>query len=65
MYYVNNHPEMLSVFEIYAAEAMFGRRYISAEIDRLRPEAKILEIGAGSFLLSCQLVREGFKVTAL
>lgn len=65
MYYVNTHPEMLSIFEIYAAEAIFGRYYISEEIDRLQSGAEILEIGAGSFLLSCQLVREGFKVTAL
>ena len=31
----------------------------------LRPGAKVLEVGAGSLLLSCQLMREGFDVTAL
>lgn len=58
-------PELLPLFEIYAAEAQFGRQYISSDLDRLPRGAKIIEIGAGVMLLSCQLVREGYKVTAL
>lgn len=58
-------PELLSLFDIYAAEAAFGRNYISADIMLLKPGARIVEVGAGAFLLSCQLAREGFEVTAL
>lgn len=58
-------PEFLPLFETYAGEARFGRQYIDGDLNRMRPDAKILEVGAGSFLLSCQLVREGFDVTSL
>lgn len=61
----NTKPELLSLFETYAAEAIFGRSYIASELASLPSGAKILEIGAGSLLLSCQLCREGFQVTAL
>jgi SAM-dependent methyltransferase len=60
-----NAPELLSLFDIYAAEAAFGRNYISADTALLKPGARILEVGAGAFLLSCQLAREGFEITAL
>jgi len=58
-------PKLLQLFDIYAAEAVFGRSYISADTAFLKPGARIIEVGAGSLLLSCQLVREGFDVTAL
>lgn len=58
-------PELLALFDTYAAEAKFGRRYINSDLGRLRPGGTILEVGAGSLLLSCQLAREGFDVTAL
>jgi len=58
-------PELVALFDTYAAEAKFGRRYIDSDLGRLRPGGSILEVGAGSLLLSCQLVREGFDVTAL
>lgn len=60
-----NAPDLLPLFDIYAAEAAFGWNYISADISDLRPGARIIEVGAGAFLLSCQLMREGFEVTAL
>ncbi|MDP2452355.1 MAG: methyltransferase domain-containing protein [Polaromonas sp.] len=60
-----NAPELLLLFDIYAAEAAFGRSYISADSALLKPGARIIEVGAGTFLLSCQLAREGFEVTAL
>lgn len=60
-----NSPELLSLFDIYAAEAAFGRNYISADTAQLKPGARIIEVGAGALLLSCQLVQEGFEVTAL
>lgn len=58
-------PELIEVFETYASEAKFGRTFIDSDLKRLRPGAEVLEVGAGSMLLSCQLVREGFSVTAL
>lgn len=58
-------PELLPLFDTYAEEAAFGRRYIAADLSRLRPGSKVLEVGAGSMLLSCQLAREGFDVTGL
>ncbi len=61
----NTKPELLPLFDTYAAEAIFGRSYIASELANLPSGAKILEIGAGSLLLSCQLCREGFQVTAL
>ena len=63
--FVNNAPELLPLFETYSAEARFGRRYIDSDLERLQRNARILEVGAGSLLLSCQLVIEGFEVTAL
>ena len=53
------------MFDTYAAEAIFGRQYIASDLGRLRNGARVLEIGAGSLLLGCQLVREGFEVSAL
>lgn len=58
-------PQLLPLFDTYAAEAVFGRRYIASDLARLQPGARVLEVGAGSLLLSCQLVREGFEVTGL
>jgi hypothetical protein len=58
-------PELLPLFEVYAEEACFGWRFIFLDLESLRPGAKIIEVGAGSLLLSCQLVRAGFDVVAL
>ena len=57
--------EILPIFQLYAGEARFGRQYIAADLARLAPGAMVLEVGAGSLLLSCQLMREGFRVVAL
>jgi SAM-dependent methyltransferase len=58
-------PHILSTLDIYLGEARFGREYINDDLMRLHQGARVLEVGAGSILLSCQLVREGFHVTAL
>lgn len=63
--FVGRAPGLLPLFDTYAAEAAFGRRYLDRDLARLHPGSSILEVGAGSLLLSCQLVREGFDVTAL
>lgn len=62
---IENSPELLSLFDTCASEAVFGRRFIANDLKKLKPGSTILEVGAGSLLLSCQLVREGFRVTAL
>jgi SAM-dependent methyltransferase len=64
-YFNDKQPSLLALFDIYAEEAAFGRRYIASDLGSLPLGAKILEVGAGSLLLSCQLIREGFQVTAL
>lgn len=63
--FVTSAPELLPLFDIYAGEALFGRSYIASDLVRLPQGASVLEVGAGSLLLSCQLVREGFDATAL
>jgi len=65
VYFNDRAPGLLSLLDTYVAEAAFGRCYIASDLERLEPGAKVLEVGAGSLLLSCQLVREGFEVTAL
>lgn len=52
-------------FDIYAQEARFSRYVFDSDIKKLKPGASILEVGAGMLLLSCQLKKEGFDVTAL
>lgn len=60
-----NEPNILPIFDVYRAEALFGRNYIANDLAQLEAGAAIIEIGAGSLLLSCQLIREGFNVVAL
>jgi SAM-dependent methyltransferase len=54
-----------SLFDTYAEEALFGRRLIAPDLAQLPVGSPILEVGAGAMLLSSQLTREGFSVTAL
>ena len=63
--FVHGAPELIPIFETYAEEALFGRGYIDSDLRTLALGSKILEVGAGSMLLSCQLMREGFDVTSL
>ncbi len=65
VYVSEKAPHMLSILDVYLGEARFGRQYINDDLVRLHQGAMVLEVGAGSMLLSCQLVREGFQVTAL
>ena len=58
-------PALISVLDTYIAEARHGRNYVDKYLTTLPRGAKILEVGAGSLLLSCQLVREGYAVTAI
>lgn len=62
---LNQQPELLDLFDTYSGEARFGRAYIEPNLQTLGCGISILEVGAGALILSTQLVREGFKVTAL
>lgn len=63
--FIADAPELLSLFETYAEEAHFGRSFIAQDLVCLPEGAVVLEVGAGAMILSCQLVREGFRVCAL
>ncbi len=58
-------PAALSLFDTFASEAKFGRQWLSENLAALPPGSAILEVGAGLMLLSAQLQREGYNVTAL
>lgn len=58
-------PKLADLFETYAAEAIFARSVLDTNLKTLPEKSEILEVGAGSLILSCQLVREGYAVTAL
>ncbi|MFO0389452.1 MAG: class I SAM-dependent methyltransferase [Alphaproteobacteria bacterium] len=60
-----NAPDLLSDFDTLASEAAFARQWIAAELSVLHKGDKILEVGAGIFLLACELQRDGYEVTAL
>ena len=60
-----NAGDILPIFDVYAGEVRFGRELIADDLAKLPREARILEVGAGSLMLSCVLVSEGYKVTAL
>jgi len=55
----------LSLFDTFANEAVVAREWLSASLDDMPKDSEVLDVGAGLMLLSCQLQREGFQVTAL
>lgn len=58
-------PNLRPMFDVFAAEARFGRQWLAPVLASLAAGARILEVGAGLMLLSGQLAREGFEVVAL
>ncbi len=60
-----NAPARLPLFEVFAREALFARHWLAPQLASLAPGAAVLEVGAGLMLVSCQLQREGYRVTAL
>ena len=58
-------PHLERLLDTFAQEARIGREWLAPRLDRLPAGAAVLEVGAGLMLLSCQLVREGFRVAAL
>jgi SAM-dependent methyltransferase len=57
--------QLRPLFDTMAAEALFARDWLSADLARLPADAALLEVGGGVFLLSCQLAAEGFAVTSM
>ena len=58
-------PDMLSAWLVNRQEAEAARVWLDNDIQQLPRGARLLEIGAGVFLLACQLQAEGFKVVAV
>jgi SAM-dependent methyltransferase len=56
---------LLPLFDVFAEEARFARGWLEPRLAVLPAGAQLLEVGAGLMLLSAQLAREGFRVTAL
>lgn len=57
--------DLLGLYDVYAEEARFGARFLAEDLARLPTDAAVLEIGAGSLLLSCALRVQGYRVCAL
>jgi SAM-dependent methyltransferase len=58
-------PHLERLLDIFAQEARVGRQWLEPSLNKLAPGAAVLEVGAGLMLLSCELAKEGFRVTAL
>lgn len=58
-------PHLEELFNVFAQEACTGRAWLAENLACLTHGARILEVGAGLMLLSCQLTKEGFAVSSL
>lgn len=62
---VADAPQLASLFDVMAGEARFARWWLTDELELLPRNASVLEVGGGSFLLACQLAREGYSITSI
>jgi 2-polyprenyl-3-methyl-5-hydroxy-6-metoxy-1,4-benzoquinol methylase len=60
-----SHPHLLSLYDVFRHEAVFGRKWLNSNLSALAYNASILEVGGGVMLLSSELQREGYAVTVL
>ncbi|MBP7777005.1 MAG: methyltransferase [Acidobacteria bacterium] len=58
-------PDLAGLVDDYAGEARFGASVIAGDLSRVGSGARVLEIGAGTGLLSAALQAAGYRVTAL
>ncbi len=58
-------PHLRPLFDVMAGEARFARSWLDDDLKRLPADASILEVGGGTFLLTYELAREGFAITAI
>lgn len=56
---------LLPVFDTYANEARFAHGWLLPSLRNIPVGVRILEVGAGLTLVSCQLIRQGYRVSAL
>lgn len=63
--FADRAPNLLPYFETYASEAIYTRTYLDTDLQSLPRGARILEVGAGSFILTSQLKSEGFEICGL
>ena len=56
---------LLPLFDTFANEARFAHGWLVPSLRDLPRGARILEVGAGLTLVSCQLVKQGYRVSAL
>lgn len=62
---ISPKEELSGWLETAYGEAVFGATILKADLAGLPPSARVLDVGAGSMLLSCALQRAGVHVTAL
>lgn len=62
---VDQHPELIDLFQTYQNEAVQARRLLHPNLMALQNGAKLLEIGGGILALAIQLESEGFDVTTV
>lgn len=58
-------PELLPLFLTIKSEAIFGYNLIHHDLKALPKNAKLLEVGGGTMLLSCYLVSLGYDVVSV
>ena len=58
-------PDLTDLLSDYAGEARFGAGVIERELAGMPAGSRVLEVGAGTLLLSCALQAAGYRVTAL
>lgn len=59
------YPHLIDLFDVFADEARFGRKWLNSALLALDGTSKLLEVGGGLMLLSSELQREGFNVTVV
>ena len=62
---LNESEELATLFDTFSEEAIAAYSWLEPNLKNLDNKSKVLEIGAGLMILSCFLVKCGFKVTAL
>jgi SAM-dependent methyltransferase len=61
----NIDSDLLGPWHTYLSEAKWGWYLLSYEIEELKIDSKVLEIGAGPQMLSAQVASKGVKLTSL
>jgi 2-polyprenyl-3-methyl-5-hydroxy-6-metoxy-1,4-benzoquinol methylase len=57
--------ELVPLFDTFSQEALVAYTWLVPNLKCLNSKSEVLEVGAGLMILSCYLVKCGFKITAL